>query len=116
MFTGDYQATVSAEELRSVTENPFAPSGELSLQGGINYRNSSGQTFLQQIYLDGRLESAALIVPVNQSKIALKSVRGRYRLEHGELHVDGVSAETLGGYAPFRPSVFNLQTDLVRFV
>jgi translocation and assembly module TamB len=110
MFTGDYQATVSAEDLRWVTENPFVPSGELSLQGGINYHNSSGQTFLQQTYLDGRLESAALIVPANQSTIALKSVRGRYRLEHGELHVDGVTAETLGGYARSDSDVVNLQT------
>jgi len=111
VFTGDYQATVSAEDIRWVTKNASVPSGELSLQGGINYHSSSGQTFLQQTYLDGRLESAALIVPVNQSKIALKSVRGSYRLEDGELHVDDVSAEVLGGHVTSGSDVVNLQTN-----
>jgi translocation and assembly module TamB len=111
VFTGDYRAAVVAEDLRWITENASLPSGELSLQGSITYRSAQGRTFLEQTSLDGHLESGALIVPVNQSKVTLKAVRGRYRLERGLLRLDEVRAEAFGGRVTSDADVINLQTN-----
>ena len=111
VFTGDYQAAILAEDLRWITKNGSVPSGELSLQGGVTYRSAQGRTFLEKAYLDGHMESTTLIVPANQSKITLKAVRGAYRLERGELHVDGVRGEALGGRVTSDADVIYLQTN-----
>jgi translocation and assembly module TamB len=110
-FTGDYQAAVLGEDLRWITKNSSLPSGELSLQGRVSYSAAQGRTLLEQTSLDGHLESRALIVQTNQSKVPLKEVRATYRLEHGELHIDGLRAEAFGGRVRSDSDVFNLQTN-----
>jgi translocation and assembly module TamB len=111
VFTGNYQATVLGEDLRWITENASLPSGQLALRGGVTYHSAPGQSFLEQIYLEGRLESTALMVPANQSKVTLKAIRGTYRLERGELRIDGLQAEAFGGRIASDSDVINLQTN-----
>jgi translocation and assembly module TamB len=110
VFTGTYQAAVSGEDLRWVMKNNSLPSGDLWLQGEIAYRTAQGQTLLERTDLRGNLESAALIVPVNSSKLVLKRVRADYRLERGELYIDGARAETFGGQVTSDSNVINLQS------
>jgi translocation and assembly module TamB len=111
IFTGDYQAAIRAEDLRWITENASLPSGELLLHGGVIYRSEQGRTLLEQTYLDGHLESGTLLIPTNQSKVTLKAVRAAYRLERGELHVDGIWAEAFGGHITSDSDVINLRTN-----
>ncbi len=111
VFRGSYQATGLGEDLRWITENASLPSGELTLQGSVTYHSEPGPTFLERTYLDGRLESAALVVPANQSKVTLKAVRGTFRLEHGELRIDGLRAEAFGGRIASDSDVINLRTN-----
>jgi translocation and assembly module TamB len=111
VFTGDYRAAILGEDLRWITKNASLPSGELSLQGGATYHSAQGRTLLEQTDLDGRVESEMLIVPTNQSKVTLKKVRGTYRLQRGELRVDGLRAEALGGRLTSDSDVIDLQTN-----
>jgi translocation and assembly module TamB len=111
VFTGDYQAAVLGEDLRWITKNNSLPSGELSLEGSVSYRSAQGRTLLEQTSLDGHLESRALIVPTNQSRVTLKEVRATYRLEHGELHIDGLRAEAFGGRLRSDSDVIHVQTN-----
>jgi len=108
VFTGSYQAAVSGEDLRWIINNASVPAGEISLQGGFTYRTAWGQTLLDRTYLDGHLQSAALRVPANQSSIAVKAVRGAYRLERGELHLERFQADALGGHLTSDSDVINL--------
>jgi len=111
VFTGNYQATVLGEDLRWITENASLPSGELALQGSVTYHSAPGRTFLERTYFDGRLESAALVVPANRSKVTLKAIRGTYRLERGEVRIDGLRAEAFGGRIASDCDVINLRTN-----
>jgi translocation and assembly module TamB len=98
VFTGDYTAAISGEDLRWIINNASVPAGEVSLQGAVTYRSAQGQTVWDRTYLDGHLESGVLRLSENQSKIAVKAVRGAYRLEHGELHLERVRADAFGGH------------------
>jgi translocation and assembly module TamB len=107
-FTGAYRVSVSGEELRRIMKNDAIPSGDLALQGEVVYRTAQGQTLLQRIHLRGSLESAALIVPANASKVVLKRVRAGYRLERGQLYVVGGRAEAFGGQVASDANFINL--------
>jgi translocation and assembly module TamB len=107
-FAGAYQVSVFGEDLRRIMKNPAIPSGDLSLRGEVVYRTAPGQTLLQRIDLRGNLESAALIVPANASKVVLKRVRAAYRLERGQLHLVGGRAEVFGGQLASDSDFLNL--------
>ena len=111
VFKGEYQAALLGEDLRGITENASLPSGEMFLQGGVTYRGPRGRTFLEQTSLDGHLESRALSVPANGSKVTLRAVRGTYRLERGELRMEGIRAEAFGGTVTSDSDVINLRTN-----
>jgi translocation and assembly module TamB len=110
VFKGEYQAALFGEDLRRISQNAYLPSGEMSLQGGVTYRGEPGRTFLEQTSLDGHLESSALIVPANGSKVTLRAVRGAYRLERGELRLEGIRAEAFGGSVTSDSDVIHLLT------
>ncbi len=109
-FTGAYQAAVSGEDLRWIMKNSSVPSGDISLQGEVAYRSAQGQSVLDQSYLTGNMESAALVMPVNTSKVALKRLHATYLLDHGQLYVNGVRAEAFGGRVTSDSNVINLKS------
>jgi translocation and assembly module TamB len=110
VFTGGYQAAVSGDDLRWIMKNTSVPAGDISLQGEIAYRSTRGQSVLDQTRLTGNMESGALTVSANASKVVLKQLRGAYRLERGQLYVDGVRAEAFGGRVTSDSDVINLKS------
>ena len=111
-FAGAYQAAVSGEDLRWIMKNSSVPSGDISLQGEVAYRSAQGQSVLDQTYLTGNMESAAaLVMSVNTSKVALKRLHATYRLDRGQLYVNGVRAEAFGGRVTSDSDVINLKSN-----
>jgi len=110
VFTGAYQATVSGEDLRWIMKNTSVPSGDISLQGEVAYRSAPGQTVLDETHISGNMESAALIVSTNTSKVVLKQLHAAYCLEAGQLNVNGVRAEAFGGRILSDADVINLKS------
>ena len=110
VFIGAYSGEVSGEDLRWIMRNASVPVGDMSSQGEVAYRTAQGQTLLDRVILRGNFESGALIVPANKSKVLLKQVRAGYRLEGGELYVDGVRAGAFGGRVTSDSNVINLKS------
>src|SRR5262249_39191930 len=107
VLSGEYNARVVGDDLRHILDNAALPSGEIALQGKVNYMTAVGTTWADRTFVDGKLESAGLIVstsaaangatPGGDRRAAIRAVHGNYRLEHGQLHIDMLRAEVLGG-------------------
>src|SRR5262249_46295468 len=98
VFRGEFNAKIAGDDLRRILKNAVLPSGEAALHGKVEYRTTAGPTWADRIVVEGRLESEGLLVPTNaqgnqavsgrESPAALRAIRGRYRLEHGQLRIN----------------------------
>jgi translocation and assembly module TamB len=107
IFEGQYNATVVGDDLRRILRNAALPSGEIALQGKVGYHTAAGPTWADRTVVEGRLDSEGLLVSTsaagnragaaNRPRAAIRAVHGTYRLEHGQLRIDNLRAEALGG-------------------
>ena len=107
MFEGQYNATVVGDDLRRLLRNAALPSGEIALQGKVGYRTAAGPTWADRTIVEGRLDSEGLLLSTRAAgngggstawpRAAIRAVHGTYGLEHGQLRIDDLRAEALGG-------------------
>jgi translocation and assembly module TamB len=114
VFKGDYQAYISTDDVRWILRNGTLPSGEISLQGKLNYRTASGPTWVDRTVVEGQLESTALSIPSGKSRVAIRALYAPFRLEHGLLNLQDARAEVLGGHFSSDSSVVDLANNAAR--
>lgn len=95
---GSYEAVVSALDLAQVLKNPSLPRGDLAMSGRLSFHHVPGQVLLRTASLEGRLSSARLALGTNPVTTSVQSVRGAYRLQNADLHVDNLEADLLDGH------------------
>jgi translocation and assembly module TamB len=93
---GNYQINIDAHDVAFLSPRA-TPTGNVSLEGNVHYRNSANQSLLQNISLDGQLASEALTVVSAQGHLEVRKLQGHYQLARGTLQADEVTAELLGG-------------------
>jgi translocation and assembly module TamB len=108
VFIGEYTATLIADDIRRIMPNSAAPSGEISLNGKLNYRTTAGPTWAERAAVQGQLESGKLLVASGASRGAIQDLRGNYRLENGRLIINNLRADAFGGKLASEPSVIDL--------
>jgi translocation and assembly module TamB len=108
VFTGNYESRVVADDVRWILRNAPLPSGEIALQGKLNYRTAAGPTWADRTVLEGQLESAGLLVSDYQSRATVRAVRASYRLDRGQLRLKDVRADAFGGHLTSDSSVVDL--------
>ncbi len=109
VFTGNYEARVFANDVRSILQNTVLPSGEILLQGKLNYRTAAGPSWVDRIVVDGHLESVALRVPSGQAPVDVQALHATYRLDHGQLHLENARANVFGGRLTSDSNLIDLQ-------
>jgi translocation and assembly module TamB len=97
VFLGDYSGSVSANDLRWILKNDAMPGGEIAVQGDVLYRNKTNSTFLNDLRLQGRMQSRRVVLPVDGNEIAVEMLDGSYSLEKGVLRVVKLTGGVLGG-------------------
>jgi translocation and assembly module TamB len=97
IVSGDYSGHVSATDLRWIFRNAALPAGEITLQGSVLYRNDPGSRFLNDLHLDGRMQSAVVITPLNGNDLPVEDLQGEYKLDKGVLRVGKLSGNVVGG-------------------
>src|SRR6202035_402779 len=97
VFSGDYSGSVSANDLRWILKNDAMPGGEIAVQGDVLYRNKTNSTFLNDLRLQGRMQSGRVVLPVYGNEIAVEMLDGSYSLEKGVLRVVKLTGGVLGG-------------------
>ena len=95
---GTYDAVVSTIELARITKNQSMPAGDISLTGSLRYDNDPHKKGADNVYLDGRMSSAQLVMNMGRMEATAKSIRGEYRLQDGNLTVRNLGADLLGGH------------------
>ncbi len=108
VLVGEYEGSIVGDDVRWILKNPAVPTGEIAVQGRVEYRNSQGQTFTDRTSLQGSLQGAALSVPTGQSHILVRNVRSDYRLQSGALHVEHIQGEVFGGHLTSDSDVIDL--------
>ncbi|MBI3895663.1 MAG: translocation/assembly module TamB domain-containing protein [Acidobacteria bacterium] len=95
---GTFDATISTQELRSILKQASLPLGQITTNGSLHYQKTSDQTrFLDDLLIDGHLNSPMLALRLPQVSSDFREFQGHYRLEKGNLVVDGLQTNLLGG-------------------
>lgn len=105
---GSYEAVVFTEEVASVLKNSSIPIGQVTMVGTLGYKKVTGGTFLDAAYLDGRLGSPQVVMREGRISTPIRSVQAKYSVEHGNLHVQDLTADVLRGRITANMEVLNL--------
>ena len=92
-----YSASLDSGEFRQVLKNPSLPAGILNTQGVLDYQVQPDVPMLAAIKLDGNLASALLNVQTPQLRTNITSIGAHYSLANGNVAVNDLHAQLLGG-------------------
>ena len=95
---GSYQAVASTDELGKLLKNKLLPKGHVTTKGTVRYRSDAGESLLNSLSIDGRIDSPELAIDLPEARASVRSLRGEYRLDRGAFEVSNVQAEALGGH------------------
>ena len=108
---GTYQATLATDDLQRILKEPGLPRGEVVTNGSVRYQNMPDSAFLDALFVDGNLSSPVLTVRLAEGHGELRAVRGRYRLDKGNLDATDLQADLLGGHVSANLTMAHLTTN-----
>src|SRR5262245_8648648 len=94
---GSYQAAVSGDEMGKLLKDVRLPKGQLTTNGTIRYRSNLQQSVLNNLSIEGRLNSQELALDLVGARAILRSLKGEYRLDRGGFEARNLQTEVLGG-------------------
>ena len=102
---GDYDAEVETAELARVLNEPSLPIGDVRFSGVLTYRDTPNRSFLQTLEVNGHASSGDLRFHSEQLETRLTAVRSSYKIANGNLSVESLDANLLGGRADARGQI-----------
>ena len=112
VVTGDYQADIHGENVAAILKSSSIPSGLVRLRGSLRYEKPSQTAgFLDSIQAAGDFSSGQLSVKTGQILLDAKRLQGRYGLRLGQLRIENVDAQVLGGRLRSVSNVIDLHKD-----
>jgi translocation and assembly module TamB len=93
---GTYEANLHTQDFAGLSP-AMTPAGDVLLRGDLHYANSGNQPLLQSLSLSGQIAGDVLTAVSADAHLELKKLRGSYRLAHGSLRAEELSADVLGG-------------------
>ena len=94
---GSYSISLATVEVARVLKTPIRPAGQIDTAGQFHYQSAAGRPLLASVTMMGRLSSPALTLRSRNVQGRIAAVRGRYRLQHGNLTARGFEAQVFGG-------------------
>ena len=110
LIDGNYEGVVVTQEIAEILKNPSLPRGDIGLSGTVNFQSVAKEPFLKTLRLAGKFDSQALTVRSNQISAALRSLRGTYQLQDGNLRIQKLDADVLKGHLSARMEMLHLDT------
>jgi len=93
---GDYVILLSATDLRREISGVPLENGEIQLAGSLEYNAALGSG-LAALSTSGHVSSTTLRIAISTSTLELRSIAGDYSLDRGNLRVNPLDAEAIGG-------------------
>jgi translocation and assembly module TamB len=98
VVTADYQANIRGENVGSILKSSSIPAGLVLLRGSLRYEKPSDTAgFLDSVQANGDFSSSQLSARTGQIVVDAKRLQGRYSLRLGQLQIENVDAQVLGG-------------------
>ena len=94
---GYYQAAIFTPDLARILKEPSLPYGEIQTSGSLLYDSASNQPFLNAISMAGHMDAPDLMVAMDGAPVRARRLRANYVVQAGELRVQEVTTEVLGG-------------------
>ena len=94
---GSYQAVVSGGELGKLLKNKLLPGGQITTRGNIRYRSHPRKPFLENLSIEGQLDSPELAIDLPEARTRARSFKGEYRLYGGTFEARKLQATVLDG-------------------
>jgi translocation and assembly module TamB len=108
---GTYRIRIHTQDFDSMAAGA-APQGDVLLSGKLRYRFVQSPSSLRSLSIDGVVGSEALAAVVSGSRVELRKLEGSYQLAGGNLRVDDLRAESLGGRIQAGVQINHLDTTL----
>lgn len=86
-----------------------SPAGDLRISGKLQYHDAAGQSFLHTFSADGTVASQDLQAVTPQARLAINELAAGYRLANGDLALNNIAANLVGGRLQAELTVHDVQ-------
>ena len=104
----NYDASLVTGEFAGILKSSAVPWGTVRLTGLLKYQRQPNRPFLETASIWGMLSSSELEVKTPNLQTAVRKLSVKYRLENGNVDVENLRAEVLGGRLDGKLSVRDL--------
>lgn len=106
---GQYRILLHTQDFGEFTST-LKPAGDVSLEGKLHYQRVGDEPLLRDLSVDGQLVSAALAATASERRLDLRQLQGTYRLAGGNLQLQNVSLDSMGGQITGEAAINHLET------
>ena len=103
-----YDIDVDGAQIRQILSVPTVPTGTLHASGKATYRQVADRSLIDTIAIIGDLSSQQLDVQSNAMRTRVRNIAAHYHLEDGNLTLQDLRAELLGGKLAARGTMGNI--------
>lgn len=93
---GNYRIRIHTQDFAELSPST-RPEGDVLLNGKLHYQAIANQPMMRGVAIDGRIVSETLAAAASGRRVELKSLEGQYCLASGNLKINHLSVESLGG-------------------
>jgi len=111
--TGSYKITIHPQDAKFALRNASIPAGEVSLTGSLQYQQQDNVPLIHAVALDGVLHGRELTVSTDDLNTVVRNISAEYKLLDGNLSVDGLRADLLGGRLTATATMQHLDTNAI---
>lgn len=106
---GSYQIRIHTQDFATLSPS-VKPVGDIALNGTLHYQAAGNQPILRDITIDGEIVSNALTAIASGKRVDVKNLQGKFRLADGNLEVNNLTVDSLGGKIVAAARVQHLDT------
>ena len=104
-----YQIRVHTQDFAQFSPST-RPEGDVILAGRLHYQQVAKQPLLRSVSVDGRIASEAVAAAASGHRLGVQKLRGDYRLAGGNLTINNLSLDSLGGHLVAKAEMTHLDT------
>jgi len=95
---GTYDVIVDGAQVGAILKDATIPKGKVQAAGKVNYAQTAGRSLLDSVIAQGDLNSRELAVRTPSMRATVANLAARYSLADGNLRLEDMHANVLGGY------------------
>ena len=95
---GTYDVIVDGAQVGAILKDATIPKGQVRAAGKVHYAQTAGRALLDSVTAQGDLNSRELAVRTPSMRATVANLAARYSLADGNLRLEDMHANVLGGY------------------